>query len=357
MQRSPSRRCGSSHGAAVIVGCCCRCPTALRPEGSTRVTSSHHRPVRHPPRLPRSSCAPAARRRPPSASAERRAESPSPAATPPRPRPCRSRPPFTVTKTESTGRHRRHRRRGGQGRPGRRSRLRHRSTVSDGKALDSTLRQTGAVGLDLGADAAVRSFKSLVGKKVGPRCSSPSPPADAFGATGNESSASRRTTRSSSCSTSSRPPRRSTERDRQGRGAEGGPADRHDERGQAGRPSPSPRRQGPDQDRRPAADPGHRRRRSRRARPCGGLHRRAPEGRQRLRLQRQPPRAAGYFDFPIGVGPGHQGLGQRPGRPEDRQPRAARHPAGRGLRHRGQPAGKINGTDTLVFVVDILAAY
>ena len=41
-----------------------------------------------------------------------------------------------------------------------------------------------------------------------------------------------------------------------------------------------------------------------------------------------------YFDFPIGAGPGHQGLGQRPQRPEGRQPRAPRHPAGRRLRRR-----------------------
>ena len=41
----------------------------------------------------------------------------------------------------------------------------------------------------------------------------------------------------------------------------------------------------------------------------------------------------------------------------DRQPRPARHPAGRGLRQAGQPPGQIKGTDTLVFVVDILDAY
>ena len=55
--------------------------------------------------------------------------------------------------------------------------------------------------------------------------------------------------------------------------------------------------------------------------------------------------------------PGHQGLGHRAGRPDRGQPGAAGHPARGGLRHgrRVRSAG-IKGTDTLVFVVDILAA-
>jgi peptidylprolyl isomerase len=81
---------------------------------------------------------------------------------------------------------------------------------------------------------------------------------------------------------------------------------------------------------------------------------RAPEGRQRLRPSATTP--SSRTSPSRSRRPGHQGLGQRPAGPEGRQPRAPRHPAGRGLRRRGSPP-KIAGTDTLVFVVDILAAY
>jgi peptidylprolyl isomerase len=56
----------------------------------------------------------------------------------------------------------------------------------DGKVAHSTWK-TGAVGLDLGAQDLFPSFKSqLAGKKVGSRVVSTSTPTDAFGATGNE---------------------------------------------------------------------------------------------------------------------------------------------------------------------------
>jgi peptidylprolyl isomerase len=56
----------------------------------------------------------------------------------------------------------------------------------DGKLAHSTWK-TGAVGLDLGAQDLFPSFKSqLTGKKIGSRVVITSTPADAFGATGNE---------------------------------------------------------------------------------------------------------------------------------------------------------------------------
>ena len=123
----------------------------------------------------------------------------------------------------------------------------------------------------------------------------------------------------------------------QGRGAEEGPADGHHERGQAGHDHRPQGRQGPDQDHRPAAHRGHRPRGEEGPDRAGGLHRRAPEGRQRLRLQRQPPRAA-LLRLPDRPGPGHQGLGQRTCRARtsaaacsssSRRPRATAPPAAR----------------------------
>ena len=53
----------------------------------------------------------------------------------------------------------------------------------------------------------------------------------------------------------------------------------------------------------------------------------------------------------------HRRLGRRPRRPDRRLAGAARRPARQGLRRAGQTDAGIKGTDTLVFVVDILDAY
>ena len=82
----------------------------------------------------------------------------------------------------------------------------------DGKVVNSTLGDRRRGPRPRRGRELFKSFKSeLPGKKVGSRVVITSTAADAFGDTGNESSASRRTTRSSSSSTSSRPPSPSTE--------------------------------------------------------------------------------------------------------------------------------------------------
>ena len=105
---------------------------------------------------------------------------------------------------------------------------------------------------------------------------------------------------------------------------------------------------------REAADRGQRARsvkaRQRRRQYVGVVWAGRQDVRQLATPQGSPPTS------PIGAGPGHQGLGPGPGRPEGRQPGPAGHPAGPGYGGPGQRAGGIKGTDTLVFVVDILDA-
>lgn len=63
------------------------------------------------------------------------------------------------------------------------------------------------------------------------------------------------------------------------------------------------------------------------------------------------------FEFQLGAGKVIKGLGHQPRRPERRQPPAHhRAPPADGYGAAGSPP-KIGGTDTLVFAVDILAAY
>ena len=104
-----------------------------------------------------------------------------------------------------------------------------------------------------------------------------------------------------------------------------------------------------------AAHRGHRPRGEEGPDRAGGLHRRALEGRQRLRLQRQPPRAA-LLRLPDRQGQVIKGwdnglVGQKVGSRV-----LLVIPPAEGYGTAGSPP-KIAGTDTLVFVVDILAAY
>ena len=105
-----------------------------------------------------------------------------------------------------------------------------------------------------------------------------------------------------------------------------------------------------------AAHRGHRPRGQEGPDRAGGLHRRAPEGRQRLRLQRQPPRAARTSTSRSAPGQVIKGwdnglVGQKVGSRV-----LLVIPPAEGYGTAGSPP-KISGTDTLVFVVDILAAY
>ena len=74
--------------------------------------------------------------------------------------------------------------------------------------------------------------------------------------------------------------------------------------------------------------------------PRGPVHRGELADREGLRLLLVAQRAVGHRDR---RGPGHQGLGHRPGRPDRRQPGAARHPAGGRLRQRRVLLGRHQG--------------
>ena len=139
-----------------------------------------------------------------------------------------------------------------------------------GRSTPATARPR-AVGLDLGADGCCPGLtKSLVGEKVGSRVLVGDP-------AGRRASARRATTE---LGVKERPTpivfvldiksatTPLTKADGKAVAAQAGPADRQGRTARASRPTITiPKGAGPDQDRRPAADRGHGRRRSRRARP------------------------------------------------------------------------------------------
>ena len=139
-----------------------------------------------------------------------------------------------------------------------------------------------------------------------------STPADAFGDTGNDSLGVKKddpVVFVVDLVLGHQAPRRGH---RQGRGAEGGPADGHHERGQAGRRSPSRRASRPRP--RPSSQPliegtGPEVKKGQTVRVAytGALLKDGSVFDSSANRPEQP-----YFDFPIGAGPGHQGLGQRP---------------------------------------------